>query len=139
MAKIKLGQRPATFQRTVTFTLVDGSEGSIGMVYKYRTRREFGALQDEMLDKMRADAEAQEKQAKKSAKKSEAPKISLEEVWTEASKNNADFVLKLAEGWDLDEPFTREAIEQLSDEIPAAVTAIVESYRQAVVEGRLGN
>lgn len=134
MAKIKLGARPRTFQRNVKFQMLDGSEGSIGVIYKYRTRREFGALTDELMAEIRAE---NERASKDTGEPAEA--ISLETVWAQAGAKNADYLLRIAEGWDLDEPFTRESIEQLSDELPGAVTAIVHEYRTAIVEGRLGN
>lgn len=132
MAKIKLGARPETFQRNVKFQLLDGTEGSIGVIYRYRTRKEFGALTDALMAEVRADSE-------RAAEGAETQPISLETVWAQAGAKNADYLLQIAQGWDLDEPFSRESIEQLSDELPAAVSAIVQEYRVAIIEGRLGN
>jgi hypothetical protein len=36
-------------------------------------------------------------------------------------------------------PFSRAAVEQLCDELPGAAQDIMDAYRAAVVEGRLGN
>jgi len=50
MAKIKLGSRPKSFKRTVKVPMLEGTEGTIEMIYKYRTRSEFGVFIDEITD-----------------------------------------------------------------------------------------
>ena len=57
MAKITLGKRPATIVRTVKAPLLDGTEGSMQVHYRYRTRQEWGELID------RRTAEARERNA----------------------------------------------------------------------------
>jgi hypothetical protein len=47
--------------------------------------------------------------------------------------------MRVIDGWNLDEDLTRENVQQLADELPAAVNAIMETYRSAITEGRLGN
>ena len=125
MAKIKLGQRPKTFKRLVSFPLVDNTTGQIEMVFKYKTRSEFGAFIDELLDdagKDRSDGS-----------------VSMKELMERTADSNASYILQVAEGWNLDEEFNRANIQQLSDEIPAATAAIMEAYRLAISEGRQGN
>lgn len=125
MAKIKLGQRPKTFKRLVSFPLVDSTTGQIEMVFKYKTRSEFGAFIDELLDdagKDRSDGS-----------------VSMKELMERTADSNASYILQVAEGWNLDEEFNRANIQQLSDEIPAATAAIMEAYRLAISEGRQGN
>lgn len=122
--KIKLGQRPSGFKRTVTFPMLDGTEGMIEMSYRYRTRREFGQLVDETFAGAKPDA---------------AETFSLESVMARTATANSEYILKIADGWNLDEPFGAASLEQLNDEVPAAVAAIMEDYRIAVTEGRRGN
>jgi hypothetical protein len=43
------------------------------------------------------------------------------------------------DGWDLDEELNVANLERLADELPGAVMAIMEDYRAACCEGRLGN
>lgn len=128
MAKIILGNKPKNFKRTVTFPMLDGSEGSIEVLFKYRTKREFGAFIDE---------------AKKSAGVRIADKssddISWEEVHSLGIEANADHLVGIVDGWNLDVDVDRDSLEQLADELPAAANAILEDYRKAIVEGRLGN
>ena len=128
MAKIKLGTRPKNFKRTVKVQLLDGTEGSIECSYKYRTRTEFGAFIDSIMEaagvKPKADEDA---------------KFSLKELMEKTKDSNADYILQVVDGWNLDEEFTRENVLQLCDELPGAASAIMETYRLATTEGRLGN
>lgn len=134
MAKIRLGQTPATFKRKVSFKMVDGSDASIEITYKYRTRSEFGAF----IDKLMADAG-------ESPKAGDEEKFSMAALMEKTAGANADYIIQVAEAWNLigedGEPvdFEREAVQQLADEFPEAAAAIMETYRLAVTGARLGN
>lgn len=134
MAKIRLGQRPKNFKRTVKFHLVDGSEAAIEVTYKYRTRSEFGAF----IDKMRAETGDTVVPLGDDG-------FSMAALMEKTAGSNADFILQVAEGWNLidedDKPveFTRDTIQQLADEYPVAATAVMDTYRVAVTGARLGN
>ena len=128
MAKVKLGARRKNFKRNVEFDMLDGTKGNIECVYKYRTRSEFGAFVDEMVDKA------------KPANPDETPKqLSMTELMEKTKDTNADYLLKVLDGWNLDEELSCESLQQLADEVPAAVGAMMETYRAAILEGRLGN
>ena len=127
MAKIKLGQKPKNFKRTVTFPMIDGTTGVIQMNFRYRTRSEFGAFIDEML------AEAGRE------KPANLDEFSMRDLMARTAGANANYVMSVAEGWDLEDEFSRANVEQLSDEVPAAVLNIMEAYKAAITEGRLGN
>lgn len=128
MAKIKLGNRPKSFKKTVTVDLLDGTKGSLELVYKYKTRTEFGAFLDQMFSdagvKPPADADA---------------KVLIAEIMEKTRDTNADYIIAVCEGWNLDEEFSRESVAQLCDELPGVANAIMETYRTAITEGRLGN
>lgn len=126
MAKIKLGQRPETFKHTVKFKMLDGSEGAIEVEYLYRTRKEFGQFIDEIFAKSKEERPADED-------------FSWAALMDKTGTANADYVMKAVKGWNLDEDFNQENVQQLADELPAAITAIMDSYREAVTQGRLGN
>lgn len=126
MAKVTLGARPKSFQKVVEFPMLDGTTGSITVTFKYRTRTEFGKLVDELM----ASAKA-------------APagdgEFSLSDLMARTNDSNGAYLLKVVDGWDLDAPLTAANAQQLADEIPAAAAAIMEGYRTAITEGRLGN
>lgn len=124
MAKIKLGARPVSINRTVKFDLPDGTAGQIECGFAYRTRAEFGTLVDEQAE---------------GAGGGTPDKFSMAGALQRASAANAAYLLKILKSWDVDAELTRESLEQLADELPAAVVAMVEAYRSAIVEGRSGN
>lgn len=126
MAKIVLGTRPKNFKAKVTFPLLDGTEGVIEMSFRYRTRTEFGALIDALMEDAGAGDQPE-------------AKLSLAEALVKTRDTNADYILKVADGWNLEEKFSVENVAQLCDEFPAAAMAIMNTYRAAITEGRLGN
>ncbi|NLZ12370.1 MAG: hypothetical protein GX086_13715 [Alcaligenaceae bacterium] len=126
MAKIKLGQRPESFKHTVKFKMLDGSEASIEVDFAYRTRKEFGQFIDEIFAQSKEERPADDD-------------FSWSALMEKTGSANAEYVMKAVKGWNLDEPFTKENVEQLADELPAAITAIMDTYREAVTQGRLGN
>lgn len=125
MSKIKLGQAPKTFKSKVSIPMIDGSDATIEMVFKYRTKTQYGALVDDLMSTAEKASKSKDK--------------TIEGAFKSAIDNNVDFVLKIAEGWDLDDEFNAENIALLDDEYQGAITAIGEAYRSALVEGRAKN
>ena len=128
MAKIKLGNRPKSFEKVVKVQMLDGTEGTICCTFKYRTRTEFGAFIDEITEAAGVKAKTDEEQ-----------KFSLQDLMEKTKDSSADYIMKVMEGWNLDEEFTRQNVQQMCDELPGVSTAIMEAYRTATTEGRLGN
>ena len=126
MTKIVLGKRPKSFKRTVTFPMIDGTQGSIECEFKYRTKREYG----EFIDRMTRSDKAAEPTQDQSG---------LQDLLTKTVEINADYLLDVLEGWNLDVKLSRETLQQLADELPAAAHAVMAEYRAVIVEGRLGN
>lgn len=134
--KIKLGARPKSFKRTVEFPMLDGTTGAIEIVFKYRTKREFG----ELIDKAKEAATLRmATETDKSGDAEAKPEMTWERVHTLGIEANAEHLAAIIDGWNLDCEPTTESFQQLADEIPAAANAILEDYRKAIAEGRLGN
>lgn len=130
MAKIVLGKRPKNFKAKVTFPMLDGDLGTIEVSYIYRTRTEFGVLIDGLME----DAGVETTGASE-----DSQKFSLAQALEKTRDTNADYIMQVADGWNIDEEFSRDTVAQLCDEIPAAALAIMNTYRNAITEGRLGN
>lgn len=126
MAKIKLGARPKSFKKTVTFPMLDGTEGTIVCEFKYRTKKEFGQFIDRIFKDAGDDSTV-------------ADAATLASVMSKTVDKNADYLAEILDSWDLDEKLSRDNLVQLCDEVPAAAAAVMEAYRIATVEGRLGN
>ena len=129
--KITLGSRPKTFSRVVTVPLHEGVEGQLDVTFRYRTRTEFGKLVDDMA--AAADVTPPKSDA------DEDVVFSLRAALEASRDRNADYLLQVLDGWGLPEPFDRPHVQQLCDELPGAALALIEAYRQACAEGRLGN
>jgi hypothetical protein len=127
MAKITLGNRPTDFKHAVKFQLLDGTSASITVKYKYITRKEAAKAQDEL----RAKA--------KSKVGHVGDEKTLLELVEMADESKVDVLMGCVLGWDLDEPFSRDNVEALCEEYPAAAEAMVDAYWSAVLNGRLGN
>ena len=163
-SKIRLGQRPKSFNKAVEFQMHDGTKGLIEWVFKYRTRKEYGEFIDQLVENGRAkaadlaDQVTRLQQAPAVDKDADGPAgadaeaappaagaaIELPSGFTTnfvdaTTQSNVDHVFEIAEGWNLDAPFTRENVEQLCNELPGAISAAIDAYRGACVEGRLGN
>lgn len=151
MAKIKLGSHPASFKRTVTFPMLDGTTGAIEWDFKYRTAKAFGQFQDEWRAKQEQRSEGLVKakiaeydklaaQAKETGAEAPAPVvISNHEMQGQLVEAGAEYIMAIAQGWNLDEEFNLENVQQLCDEQPHARMAAIEDYEKALVGARLGN
>lgn len=128
---VRLGSRPKHFTATVQFQLHEGGMGQIQMQYVYRTRREFGEFVDRLVTAAGTPPPANQSD--------EAVRFSLAQALQATGQANAEYILQIASGWDLDEPFSLPNVLQLCDELPGAAAAIMERYRSALTEGRLGN
>lgn len=138
--KITLGKRPETFSKEVTFGMLDGSAGCIKVDFKYRTRKEHAEFVDGIQAGVEEKAKAEADRFKKLAEAGEdAPMLKQADLIKYQVDASVDTIMGAVKGWNLDIPFDREAVEQLVDELPGAVSAIVSAYREAIVEGRLGN
>lgn len=130
MAKITLGKRPKNFKRIIKVPMLEGGEGTVEVSYVYRTRTEFGQFVDELLEAAQVTPASQS---------DDDVKFSLQQALERTRDTNADYLLKIMDGWNLDEPFGRAALVQLCDELPGAAMAMIDQYRAAITEGRLGN
>lgn len=124
MAKLILGQPPKSFKRAVTFKMIDGTDAVIECEFKYRTRKEFG----EFIDGIFKDAD-----------EPSTGEFSMKNLMERTSSKNAEYLEAVLLGWNLDVDLDKSALEQMADEFPNAVSTIMEAYRTAVLEGRLGN
>lgn len=135
MAKIILGKRPKNFKKTISVQMLDGTTGTVECVFKYRTKKEYG----EFIDGITEAARAVEKASESKADDAEVKPFSLADYLEKSVDAGADYILQILEGWNLDVELTKQSVQELADEYPGAAAAIIESYRIAVTEGRLGN
>ncbi|MCG3784617.1 phage tail assembly chaperone [Delftia acidovorans] len=132
-----LGKRPETISGTIEFPLPDGTSAKLECKFKYRTRKEFGVLWDEIAGATLALATAQQDTAKKDG---EEAKFSFAGMFERGDAVNADNVLKYLAAWNEEFPaLSKDTLIELFDQAPAAPAALWDSYRQLCTTGRLGN
>lgn len=133
-----LGKRPETISGTIEFPLPDGTSAKLECKFKYRTRKEFGALWDEIAGSTLALATAQQEGAVK--KEGDEVKFSFAGMFERGDAVNADNVLKYLAAWNEDFPaLSKDTLIELFDQAPAAPAALWDGYRQLCTTGRLGN
>lgn len=135
MAKLVLGKRPKDFKRIVSIQMLDGTTGTVECTFKYRTRKEFA----EFIDAKTAAAMEAIKAESGAAKADDDKPFSMKEHLEKSIETSADYILEILDAWNLDVELSRASLEDLANEFPGATTAIVETYRAAITEGRLGN
>jgi len=128
MAKIVLGNRPKSFKRKVTVKMLDDTTGVIHVDFVYRTRKEFGAFMDKF-NKARTERRIV----------ADREEFSAERQFALGAEDDADYIMEIVGGWDLDRELTRENVMQLLDELPGAGVEIISTYRLAVVDGIVKN
>jgi hypothetical protein len=135
MAKLQLGKAPENFKRNLEFTNLQGVKSTIEFTFVYRTRKQYGELMDEItsMDKSESPDAEVEKPDKKKPNKTYAATI------VDVDKREAEALLKIATGWDLDEPFNLENASLLIDSFQGSQQIIFDAYRAACLEGRLKN
>lgn len=131
-SKIILGTRPKTFKPfPVKFEMPDGSEGIINATFRYETKKEFGKRLDAI--------SAAEKEKASTVVSDGKVSFSWEAFLSSSIEATAAHVLDGLASWDLDIPVSKESMEQMGDEIPAALAALAAAWASACREGRLGN
>lgn len=120
------GKRPETITAAVKFTSVTGAEVDIECQFKYRTRKEFSALWDELAGPVTDSATADA-----------VPTFA--QLADKGLKVNAERALQYLSGWPLDLELNAHNVLQLFDEEPDAPGAFWNAYRAACTEGRRGN
>lgn len=120
------GERPETITAEVSFVRVTGEVFEMDCKFKYRTRTEFSALWDEIVDA-------------NIPKPPEGEKFSFAHLADRGLDFTVERTLKYLSGWGLDIELDKASLRQLCDEEPNAAPAFWEAYRAALVDGRVKN
>lgn len=109
MAKLTL-KAPATFAGKVSIPVAGGVAVEVGFTFKHRTRQELDAYFAEQRD---------------------AP--------NQSTDDEVASIMKMASGWDLEEPFTAENVGVLLDNYHKAAWAIATGYLSELMQAKAGN
>ena len=131
-----LFKRPETIDGIVEFPLPDGTTAKLACKFTYRTRKEFGALWDELSKGPQDDGDAKAAEHTDSAKEAR----SFESIFNRGNATMAKSTLRYLAAWPSElPPLTAESLEQLFDEAPAANNAFWNAYRSLCTTGVVGN
>lgn len=125
--KFKIKQNP-TFKSKVDIPVVGGNSVEVEFDFKYLTRKELAKLYDDWHEKA--------KELNEFIRKDDVTLVEL---------TNAEIDLQVCQvkdivvGWDMDDEFNDENIEQLVDISVNIVGAITTTYQKAYTEAKLGN
>lgn len=133
MSKIILGKTPKTFAPVaVKFPMPDGTEGVIQTTFKYRTRMQYGEFLNEVFEVNKSAEVVSD------AKEGDEQR-DFQKIFGETRDKTAARLAMAIDSWDLDVELNQESLQQLADELPAAVVALQSAYETACTVGRLGN
>lgn len=124
MATVSLGKAPKNFKKIVTFKMLDGTDGTIECVFKYRTVSAYGAMKDEL---------------SKDSGIADVASVTWAQIMEKRRDKGGEFLALVLDGWNLDTGFTTATLQDFANEYPGGVAAIAETYELAIVQGRLGN
>lgn len=122
--KFKIANNP-TFKSKVSIPRVGGSEIEVEFEFKYLTRKQLAAIYEEW-----------------QAKLSEL-NITDDTTLTELTDIEVELQIKqlkdIVIGWDFDDEFNDENIEQLVETSVFAAKTVIESYQEAYMKAKVGN
>lgn len=123
---VRLGERPDGLKDTLRVRMPDGTEGLIPVTFRYRTRAEFGEFLDSIFgievpafDGAARDAGAVQQRG--------------------IVQYNGQYLHGCIQDWGLDVPLSLHACTQLANELPGPARALMDRYRERILEGRAGN
>ena len=115
-AKLSLALNP-TFAATVLIPMPGGEPAPVVFTFRHKTRTQMAAFLSARAPK---DVDAAEPQ----------PKPELVDVVGRAVERDADMVMEIATGWDLDDAFARDSVVRLIDLYEKAAGAILSTYAE---------
>ena len=122
--KFKIANNP-TLKSKVSIPRVGGSEIEVEFEFKYLTRKQLAAIYEEW-----------------QAKLSEL-NITDDTTLTELTDIEVELQIKqlkdIVVGWDFDDEFNDENIEQLVETSVFAAKTVIESYQEAYMKAKVGN
>lgn len=126
----KIQQNP-TFKETVKIPRVGGEPLEVVFEYKYLTRKELAALQD---DWNKATKEMIEKWTE-----AEDAERSLEEMSEDEITHNVKQLKDIVVGWNFSDEFNDENIRALVESSLHTTDSIVKAYYEAYAKAKVGN
>ncbi|MFZ6801927.1 phage tail assembly chaperone [Undibacterium sp. Di24W] len=136
--KFVFGTAPETFKRNVEVIDIEGNVSEIEFTFKYRTKKQFAALLDEGVKAAKAEHAAADSESEKTGIDSISDQF-YSELCEKNDKKSAEYVLKIAQGWDVANEFCVTSLLDLENRFPGALQSTAQTYAKAVSEVRTKN
>jgi hypothetical protein len=159
--KLSIGAPPESFKHTLTILLPGNEEADLTVEYIYRTKQQFVEMADKQGEIAKARREELEKSTIKhismsadawaeldiyskqqhmadylsSGKRGKGHKSDVKEQM----QREAESVLQIAKGWDLENEFNLDNLIAFEDRYPGVLLAITQGYNAALFDIRLKN
>lgn len=128
--KFQIAQNP-TFKEKVKIPRVGGEPLEVEFEYKYLTRKQLAALQDEW--------QAETKKMVNKWTEAEESEYSLEEMAEDEIQYNVKQLKDIVVGWSFDDQFNDENIRALVEATLHTTDAVVRGYHEAYSKAKVGN
>lgn len=127
--RLKIIKAPTgTFPVEITVRDLDGTEGTIAFQCIARSQTAWAKERDALQARHDAGQQAQD-----------ADKQPLARLFGDLIATDAAIVPSIATGWDLDNEFNLQSLQEMEDQYPGAVNALVNEYSKQIHGARLGN
>ena len=138
-----------TFVVEVNVSDLNGNAGVIGFDCISRTQTAWSRERGELFAQATARQKEREAKAAKAADvvaaddapapEPEFDPTQLEKMFIERIAGDAEMVLKIAKGWDLEDDFNQERIAAMEDAYPGAISELMSEYSKKIHGARTGN
>ena len=128
MAKYKFGSKPKTFSKNIKWKEVDGNSLELQIVFNTATSDECAEMITVMFDTVNKERGGVE-----------VADMSIKDIVKTNRQGAADFLLKVINSWELEDDLTRDNVLRFMNEQPGGSEAAITAFRDACMQGRMGN
>jgi hypothetical protein len=137
MKKFVLTAPPETFKRDVIIDMHDGSQASLQIEFKYRSRSEYAQFIDSIIANAKKSAEAEKPKTEDESLQDK--ELTMQEILNQQGDLAIETIMQIAVGWELSDKWNKKSLSELHDKFPGAFNAINNAYSASVVHGQLKN
>lgn len=136
--KFVFGKTPETFKRTIEIIDIDRNVSEIEFTFKYRTKEQFAELLDEGVKDAKAEHAANTSDEEKPGLDG-IPDQFYVDLYAKNDKKSAQYVMKIAKGWDVADEFNVDNLMKLENSHAGSLQTIAQVYAKAISEVRTKN
>jgi hypothetical protein len=121
----------------VIIDMHDGSQASLQIEFKYRSRSEYAQFIDSIIANAKKSAEAEKPKTEDESLQDK--ELTMQEILNQQGDLAIETIMQIAVGWELSDKWNKKSLSELHDKFPGAFNAINNAYSASVVHGQLKN